>query len=147
MWSYNDAASLSGWYCMLDQLSRRGLGLDFFRDCVASGSRLASIDAVANGTVDAAAIDSNVLACRRRVDPDVARRIRVLETWGPYPIQPVVAASRLPRSLHAELASALLAMAPVTDAGLRGFAPVDEALYEAERDRLARASTEAPGRR
>jgi phosphonate transport system substrate-binding protein len=147
VWAYNDVASLSGWYCVLDQLSRRDLALDFFRDCVASGSHLASIDAVANGTVDAAAVDSNVLACRRRADPDVARRIRVLETWGPFPIQPVVAASRLPRTLHAELAGALLAMAPVTDAGLRGFAPVDEAWYEADRDRLARASTEAPGRR
>ena len=146
-WAYNDRASLSGWYCMLDQLSRRGLGLDFFGDCVASGSHLASIDAVAKGTVDAAAVDSNVLAHRLRAEPAVGRRIRVLETWGPFPIQPVVGASRLPLSLHAGLAAALLTIAPVTEAGLRGFAPVDEAFYEAERERLSRASTEVPGRR
>jgi hypothetical protein len=71
----------------------------------------------------------------------------VLETWGPFPIQPVVAASRLPRSLHADLATALLRIAPVADVGLRGFNPVDEAFYEAERERLSRPSTEAPGRR
>jgi ABC-type phosphate/phosphonate transport system substrate-binding protein len=147
VWAYNDGASLSGWYCLLDQLSRRGLSLDYFHDCVASGSHLASINAVARGSVDAAAIDSNVLAHLRRAAPDRLRDIRVLETWGPFPIQPVVAASHLPRSLHADLAAALLTIEPVPRFGFRGFHVVDDAFYATERERLARTSTEFSARR
>jgi phosphonate transport system substrate-binding protein len=147
VWAYNDRASLSGWYCLLVQLAARGLDLDFFGGCVPSGSHLASIDAVASGMVEAAAVDSNALAQRVRADPDIGRRIRVLETWGPHPIQPVVASTRLSSSLQAGVASALLAIAPVVEIGLVGFRQVDESFYEAERERLSQASTDVPARR
>jgi phosphonate transport system substrate-binding protein len=147
VWAYNDRTSLSGWFCLLEQLAERGLTLDFFRGLVASGSHLASIEAVAEGAVDAAAIDSNVLAWRFRADPHLTQRIRVLETWGPFPTQPVVASTRLPRELHTDLVAALRMSEPVPSVGLRGFHPVDVSFYAAERDRLARASTEFAPRR
>src|SRR5262249_59684045 len=59
----------------------------------------------------ASAIDSQVLAVELRDRPELAERIRVIDALGPSPIQPVVAATRLPPALRAELRAALLAMA------------------------------------
>jgi ABC-type phosphate/phosphonate transport system substrate-binding protein len=63
---------------------------------------------VADGRVDAAAIDSQVLAIELRDWPALARKVRTIGTIGPSTIQPVVASrSRLSaadrRSIVAEL--------------------------------------------
>jgi hypothetical protein len=48
---------------------------------------------VADGRVDAAAIDSQVLAVELRDHPQLAGSLRVVGAFGPSTIQPVVAAS------------------------------------------------------
>lgn len=122
-WAYNDPHSLSGCLCLGVELSRRGLDVDFFATRVASGSHLRSLALVRAGRVDAAAIDSNVLAL------DGGEGLRVVESWGPYPIQPVLVRSALPEGLRRDLRTAFLGIS--ADAGewgrfrLRGFAPVD----------------------
>jgi phosphonate transport system substrate-binding protein len=105
-WAYNDVCSLSGYYGLLNKLAESGTDESFFGNVSCSGSHLNSIEAVHRGEVDSAAIDSNVLRIRLREAPALRQKLRVIECSGPYPIQPVVASSRL----HPELKDQLRAV-------------------------------------
>jgi len=107
-WTYNDACSLSGYYSLLNKLAESGADESFFDSVTCSGSHLNSIKAVLSGEADAAAIDSNVLRIRLREEPALQERLRVIESWGPYPIQPVVVRSALPPELKERLRAAFL---------------------------------------
>jgi phosphonate transport system substrate-binding protein len=108
-WAYNDASSLSGYYSLLKKLAESGAGESFFVNIFCSGSHLGSIEAVFSGEADAAAIDSNVLRIRHREVPALHKKLRVIESWGPYPIQPVVVRSALHPQLKRRLRTAFLA--------------------------------------
>ena len=94
--------------------------------------------------MDASAIDSQVLALMLRDYPELADRLRVIDTLGPSTIQPVVAARRLPESLKVELRDALLGLAddpaarPHLDRGfIERFVAVSDADYDDVRAMLA----------
>jgi phosphonate transport system substrate-binding protein len=89
-WAYNDACSLSGYYSLLNKLAESDLDERFFDNIFCSGSHLDSIEAVLSTEADAAAIDSNVLRIRNREVPALRSKLRVIESWGPFPIQPLV---------------------------------------------------------
>jgi len=138
-WAYNDRQSLSGWLRMLERLESLGFGRDpdaFFSRVASSGSHVASIDLVARGEADLSAVDSNTLLLARRREPSLDDRLRVLESWGPSPVQPLIARSGLPAPLREQIASALLAMADSAETsrrlrefGVLRFAPVEENVY------------------
>jgi len=130
VWAYNDVCSLSGFHCLLRRLVP---GERFFTAMRASGAHHTSIDWVARGVADAAAIDSNGLRIALARDASLAERIRVVESWGPHPIQPIVARADLPAAVRRAIGHALLAIPPLAEWGVRGFVPVDESLYAGER--------------
>jgi phosphonate transport system substrate-binding protein len=107
-WAYNDASSLGGYYSLLNKLAEWGADERFFDNVFCSGSHLNSIEAVLSGKADAAAIDSNVLRIRIREAPALRHELRVIESWGPYPIQPVVVSSALDPELKQRLRTAFL---------------------------------------
>jgi phosphonate transport system substrate-binding protein len=106
-WAYNDARSLSGWHSALERLRSIPAGSEFFSSAVASGSHLESLRLILGGRVDAAAIDSNVLAMERVEHPGLKDRIRIIESWGPFPIQPTVARATLPDATKRAIAEGL----------------------------------------
>jgi phosphonate transport system substrate-binding protein len=124
-WSYNDRNSKSGWFSMIERIAPHKPE-EFFRELVAAGSHLRSLDLVASGAADAAAIDSNVLRANPR------GTLRVLESWGPFPIQPaVVRADFAPK---ARVAAALLTMHErhgdvLSNLGVSHFVAGDERAY------------------
>jgi phosphonate transport system substrate-binding protein len=122
-WAYNDACSLSGYYCLLNKLVEIGADEGFFGRVFRSGSHLNSIESVVRGEADAAAIDSNVLTMRLREVQGLRERLRVIESWGPYPIQPVVVRSTLAAELKQGVRASLLTMDadPRTRRALSGF--------------------------
>jgi phosphonate transport system substrate-binding protein len=107
-WAYNDECSLSGYYSLLNKLAESGTDESFFDNVFCSGSHLNSVEAVLNGRADAAVIDSNVLRIRLREAPVLREELRVIETWGPYPIQPIVVSSSLDPALKQRLRAAFL---------------------------------------
>jgi phosphonate transport system substrate-binding protein len=107
-WAYNDRCSLSGFYSLLNELAEMGVDDRFFGRVFCSRSHLNSIEAVLSGEADAATIDSNVLSMRLREIPGHREKLRVIESWGPYPIQPVVVRSTLPSDLKEGLRDSLL---------------------------------------
>jgi len=136
VWAYNDACSLSGYHSLTSRLGPGDSSISYFRALLASGSHAASMRLVAAGVADAAAIDSNVLALAARAEPELLRRLRVLDTWGPFPIQPVVVRSGLDDELKPRIARALLALEgdgvarrSLSHFGARGFVPVADADY------------------
>src|SRR5215212_8939545 len=147
-WAYNDACSLSGYYSLLKKLARMGADGRFFGRVLPSGSHLNSMELVACGETDAAAIDSNVLRMRLREDPTLRNRLRVIESWGPLPIQPVVVRSGLSPELKEGLRASFLTTGAdprtrraLSEFGLERFAPVSYEDYAA--DRLALKACES----
>ena len=138
VWSYNDRRSRSGWAAMVARLARmtpRRTPESFFRALVDAGSHLRSLELVVSGAADAAAIDSNVLWLARR-DRGIGSALRLVESWGPMPIQPVLARVSLDPATRRRIAEALwrLHETPETARRLeafavRRFAPIDESAY------------------
>lgn len=129
-WAYNDARSLSGWHSALKRLRAIPAGSEFFSSTVVSGSHLESLRLVTEGRADAAAIDSNVLLMEQAKHPGYSTRLRIIESWGPFPIQPAVARASLPDEMKGDIATHLkdLRRSPATIdlAGIpfERFAPV-----------------------
>ena len=123
-WAYNEPASHSGYTLTLYELVRLGARPGFFSKVVEAGFHQRAIRLVAGGRVDAAAIDSQVLAVELRDHPRLAARLRVVGAFGPSTIQPVVAASRLPDQLKTAVREVLLGLgghAGTKSALARGF--------------------------
>ena len=90
-WSFNDPDSHSGYLATLTQLLDLGQTEAFFGRVIDAGWHQVSVELVASGQVDASAVDSHVLALELRDRPELANRLRVIESFGPSPIQPLVA--------------------------------------------------------
>lgn len=141
-WAYNDACSLSGYYSLLGELARIGVDSRTL-DLRHSGSHLASIELLVQGQVDAAAIDSNVLEIQLQLFPELRRLLRVVESWGPFPIQPVVVRSDMDATIKDRLRTCLTTMNldedgddPLARFGLRSFVNVTDEHYASERRAL-----------
>ncbi|HKT37798.1 MAG TPA: PhnD/SsuA/transferrin family substrate-binding protein, partial [Ktedonobacterales bacterium] len=145
-WAYNDTDSHSGYNVTRYALVRLGETRGFFGRLVEAGYHQRSLRLVAAGEVDASAIDSQVLAIESREHPELAERVRVIDTLGPSSIQPVVAARCLPATLKADLRAALLGMAEDAEARERlahgyvsHFAAVEDHDYDDIRAMVAAA--------
>ncbi len=143
-WAYNEPLSQSGYGITRYRLVRAGQTGGYFARVVEAGWHERAIHMVCSGEVDAAAIDSHVLAVALRDRPEWRRRLRVIDALGPSTIQPVVAARRLPERVKAGLREALLGMrhdpaakAPLARALVARFAPVTDASYDDIRHMLA----------
>jgi phosphonate transport system substrate-binding protein len=143
-WAYNEPASHSGHTVTLYSLVRMGARPGFFARVVEAGFHQRAIRLVADGAVDAAAIDCQVLAVELRDHPRLAGRLRVIGTFGPSTIQPVVAASRLPDQLKDRVRELLVELGgdpsarPLLARGfIERFTAVDDAAYDDIRAMLA----------
>jgi phosphonate transport system substrate-binding protein len=138
-WAYNDTRSLSGYYSLLSKLAEVGTDESYFGRVFRSGSHLSSMELVARGDVDSAAIDSNVLSMRLREVPDLRERLRVIESWGPFPIQPVVVRSTLHPGMKQRLRESLRTVdadprtrRTLAEFGLERFVPVADQDYSSD---------------
>ena len=115
--AYNEPYSHSGYLVVLHALATRGLTTDFFGEMVEVGFHQIAIQMVAEGRVDGAAIDSQVLALALRDDPGLADRIRVVDVLGPSTIQPVVASvDRLTQRDRDSISDVVVSLADDDDA-------------------------------
>jgi phosphonate transport system substrate-binding protein len=143
-WAFNEPASHSGHTVTLHALVRMGVRPGFFARIVEAGFHQRAIRLVHAGAVDAAAIDSQVLAVELRDHPALAAGLRVVGSFGPSTIQPVVAASHLPGRLKDRVRELLVGLGedptarPSLAHGLIDrFAPVDDTAYDDIRTMLA----------
>lgn len=102
-WAYNEPLSQSGYGITRYHLVKMGETQGFFSQVVEVGFHQKAIQMVRHGTVDAAAIDAQVLAIELREHLQLAEKIRVIDSLGPSTIQPLAAASHLPKSLKDDI--------------------------------------------
>jgi phosphonate transport system substrate-binding protein len=104
---YNDRGSNSGYnlirYRILQHLKSQTLPANsqFFQSSQASGSHQNSLQWIASGLADFAAIDSVVMAAELRQFPELAQSLRVISSI-PSPIPPIAISSRLYNQLGDE---------------------------------------------
>ena len=92
--AYNDLNSHSGWFCVRDYIHPESPDM-YFSGVFQSGSHLNSLSMVLDSRADAAGIDSNALRYYRSKNSSVP--LKVIDTLGPFPIQPVVIRSDMDR--------------------------------------------------
>jgi len=119
-WAYNDRNSNSGWFALLERIAPRAPD-SYFSGLIAAGSHLKAIEYVSKGLAGAAAIDSNALRLQLVTHPELAWRLRILESWGPFAIQPSVIRASIDDKLKRQVASALLTLHNVRGRELSSF--------------------------
>ncbi len=136
-WAYNEPESQSGYGITRYHLLTSGETRGFFGKVVQAGFHHTALRWVANRQIDAAAIDSHLLAVILRDYPTLAEQIRVITSLGPSTIQPFAAAARVPPSLQHDVRAALTAIhetdegrAVLSDGLIECFVPVDDQTYD-----------------
>jgi phosphonate transport system substrate-binding protein len=111
-WAYNEPFSHSGYMTVLHHLATLGEDRSYFSRMVEAGFHQNAILMVADGRVDAAAIDTQVLDIELRDHPELAQAVRRIGAIGPSTIQPVVVSrSRLTDAERTTITTALLTVA------------------------------------
>lgn len=136
-WAYNDPDSHSGYNVTRHHLLKMGETRGFFGRVVEAGFHQRAMRMVAENEVDAAAIDSQVLAIELRDFPALAAELRVIATLGPSTIQPVVAARHLSRDVKDAIRNILLRIgddpegkAELAKGFIHRFEPVNDRNYD-----------------
>ncbi|KAJ8311993.1 hypothetical protein KUTeg_009366 [Tegillarca granosa] len=139
--AYNDPMSMSGTLVMLSELKKMGFNATFFGNVFQSGSHLNSIQLVLDQKVSAAAIDSNTMAMFLASHPEYKNNIKVLCSFGPLPMYPIVFNSKLPDELKNQIQTALLKMhtlpewkARLNRCSIERFTEIDISLYNVEKE-------------
>jgi phosphonate transport system substrate-binding protein len=94
-WAYNEPFSQSGFGVVRSYLGLLGEDASYFGKAMESGSHRRSLELLASGRIDSAAIDSHLLAFWERRTSIRLPRVRIVARLGPSPIQPLVVTPRL----------------------------------------------------
>jgi phosphonate transport system substrate-binding protein len=136
--AFTDPLSNTGYLVPTYYLARSGTSpAEFFGRFVFTYSHDNSVRAVAEGWVDAAAVDSLVYRAMVEADPSLASRLKVVERYGPYGIPPVVASPKADPATVAAIRDLLLHMADDAEGssvldklGIDRFVSVEPSLYD-----------------
>lgn len=109
-WVYNELESQSGYGITRYHLVQMGETQGYFAKVVEAGFHQKAIRMVAKREIDAAAIDSHLLAVELRNHPEFADQIRVIDSLGPSTIQPFAAAAHIPIPLRQDVQDSLVRM-------------------------------------
>jgi phosphonate transport system substrate-binding protein len=147
-WAYNEVNSHSGYNITRYYLASLGVPQPYFGRVVAAGSHERSLEMVLQNEVDAAAIDSTVLAIAQELDHRVRDELRIIATTPPSPIPPLVISQKVPAALRQEIRQVLVEMDGqengryiLQKAGLKRWAMVTDRDYDPIRDMAKIAMT------
>jgi phosphonate transport system substrate-binding protein len=140
--AFSDPLSNTGRLVPLYQLALMGESPDsFFSRTIFTYAHDSSIRAVAEGVVDAAAVDSVVFNYLRATEPGLISKVKVIERWGPFGIYPFVVNPRLDPQLKAQLRRAFLEMHEnpegeeiLRDLNVDRFVLPDDSIYDSVRE-------------
>lgn len=142
----SDVLSTSGWLYPMTWLKEQGIEVEnFFGQHVISGSHDRSIQAVDNGIVDAAAVDSLVYRQALLEHPSLTNRIEIIQTSEPFGMPPVVVSSSFPMEERNRVQQALITMhenergrAILKKLSIERFSPADPTAYASVRQLISK---------
>jgi ABC-type phosphate/phosphonate transport system substrate-binding protein len=102
-WAYNEPDSHSGYLVTLYRLYEMGETGRFFSRTEMTGFHQDSIRRVVDRSIEASAIDSQVLAVELRDRPALRESVRIIGAFGPSTIQPLVATSATAAAVRSEV--------------------------------------------
>ena len=140
--AFSDPLSNSGRLAPLYQLALLGESPDnFFGRTIFTYAHDSSIRAVAEGVVAAAAVDSLVFDYMVNTEPEIAAKVKVIQRWGPFGINPFVVNPHLDAGLKQQLRSVFLEMdrdpqgkAILHDLLIDRFVVPDDSIYDGVRE-------------
>lgn len=106
-WAYNEDTSHSGYHVVRYHLYRQGLDRSYFGQWRETGSHSASLQAVLTGQAEGSAIDSHVLAVLYKQQPALLEQVRVIDSFGPSTMPPLIVARHLPNELKQTIRTTL----------------------------------------
>lgn len=100
VFAYSDPRSNSGFLAPTYHLKLQGIDIKkHFRLLLHTGNHERSIEAMANGLADVAAIDEYVWVDYIKRHPDIADSLHEIERLGPFPFTPIVAGRQLDKKV------------------------------------------------
>jgi phosphonate transport system substrate-binding protein len=109
-WAYNEPNSHSGYNITCYYLATLNAPQPYFGRVIEAGSHQRSIQMVLDSEIDAAAIDSTVLAIEQGRDARLTAELRILTSFPPSPIPPLVISKSVPASLRRAIRQVLVGM-------------------------------------
>lgn len=109
-WAYNEPLSHSGYGITRYHLVQLNETKGFFSKVIEAGFHEEAIKMVADGQIDASAIDSQVLAVALRDNPHLSQSLKIIDSLGPSTIQPIAVSKRLPLFLRQQILDVLLSL-------------------------------------
>ncbi len=143
--AFTDPLSNTGRLVPAYQLALLGTNADaFFSQTIFTYSHDSSVRAVADGVVTAASVDSLVYDYLASTEPDLVARVRVIERWGPFGINPIAVNPRLDEQTKGELRRVFLEMdvepegrAILKKLDIDRFVIADDSMYDSVREMRA----------
>lgn len=119
IFAFSDPESNSGSLVPQYQLLKRGYKPDkFFAKIIYTYDHGESIMAVLDGFVDGASVDSMVYASYIQEHEKVARQIKIVDRFGPYPIPPIIINKSVHKDIKQKLRKVLIDMVKNKDGKL-----------------------------
>jgi phosphonate transport system substrate-binding protein len=140
--AFTDPLSNTGRLAPIYQLAKLGTNPDaYFSQTIFTYSHDSSIRAVADGVVAAAAVDSLVFDYLESTEPALTAKLKVIERWGPFGINPLVVNPHLDPRLKSELQRVFLEMgqdpegqAILATLQIERFVVPDDTIYDSVRE-------------
>lgn len=141
LYAYPDPLSNSGYLYPRYRLAKMGYSPDsFFRKWIKTHSHTESIEAVSDGFVDGASVDSYIFDLMTVLRPELTRRTKIIEVSPPFGFPPVVMRRDLSESLKMKLISVFLSIEKdaegaeiLADMLLDGFIRGNDQLFDSVR--------------
>jgi ABC-type phosphate/phosphonate transport system substrate-binding protein len=102
----NEPGSYSGWTIVLATLARRGVPVGEFAEVLPTGSHAGSLEAVAAGEADVAAVDSQLLTAL------APNGLTIVERLGPSPSQPLAVGPSVEAAERERIRATLAGLSP-----------------------------------
>jgi len=142
--AYSDERSNSSYIVPAYQLKQAGFDIqNYFRLLLLAGNHERSIESVASGLADVAAIDEYVWVEYLKIHPDVGRKLHEIERFGPFPFTPIVAGKAVDRNTIERLQQALTGLAQkpagkklLDTFGIDGFVEKNDDFYRPIEDMM-----------
>ncbi len=144
VFAYSDGRSNSGYVAPAYRLKQAGFEIqNYFRLLLHAGNHERSIEAVASGLADVAAVDEYVWREYLRMHPQTRRQLHEIERLGPFPFTPIVAGKAVDQGTIKRLQQTLTTLDQrpagkelLEDFGLDGFTARDDDFYRPIEDMM-----------